>query len=674
MMNNPLLQTFEWAPFSIIKEEHYSPAIKELIKQAKREIQAIAKNPEAPNFENTIEAMEYSGEQLGRVTSIFFNLNNAETNEIIQEIAQEISPLLSEFQNDILLNHDLYDRVKTIYDKREELNLTPEQDRLLEKNYLSFSRNGAGLNEEDKKTLRQIDTKLSKLSLDFGQNVLADSNAYQLHLTEEKDLEGLPESAKEVAAELAQEKKMEGWLITLDLPSYIPFMTYADNRKLREKLAKAYGAIGFQDNEFNNEKIVLEIVNLRHKRARLLGYRTHADFVLEQRMAKSPKGVIDFLENLKTKTKPSAIKQHEELAAFAKELDGITILQKWDSAYYSEKLKQKLFAIDDELLRPYFQLNRVLEGVFIISNKLFGLSFQKKNDVDTYHSDVEVYRVTDANGKEMGLLYTDFHPRPGKRNGAWKTSYRAQEKRSEKDIRPHISIVCNFSRPSKDKPALLTFSEVTTLFHEFGHALHGLLANTTYPSLSGTNVYWDFVELPSQLLENWCYEKEALSLFAKHYETNEPIPMEYVERIQDLLKFQEGLQTLRQLSFGILDMTWHNNDPSTFKNVKEVETEAFASTRLYPDVKENCMSTSFSHIFLGGYSAGYYSYKWAEVLDADAFAYFKEKGIFNKEIADKLYNHVLSKGGTKDPMELYKAFRGQEPNPEALLKRAGIME
>lgn len=673
-MNNPLLQAFEWAPFSKIKEAHFSPAIKELIEQAKQEIQAIAENTDAPNFENTIEAMEGSGEQLGRVTSIFFNLNNAETNETIQEIAQEVSPLLSEFQNDILLNSDLYARVKAVYDKRDELNLNPEQSRLLEKNYLSFSRNGAGLNDEDKKVLREIDTKLSKLSLNFGQNVLADTNAYQLHLTEEKELEGLSESAKEAAAELAQEKELEGWIITLDFPSYVPFMTYAKNRELRKEIALAYGARGFQDNKFNNEKIVLEIVNLRHKRAKLLGYRTHADFVLEQRMAKSPEGVIDFLEDLKVKAKPSAIKQRDELADFAKELDGITTLQKWDSAYYSEKLKQKLFAIDDELLRPYFQLDRVLDGVFTISKKLFGLSFQKRTDVDTYHPDVTVWQVTDANGKEMGLLYTDFHPRPGKRNGAWKTSYRSQEKKNGKDIRPHISIVCNFSRPSKDKPSLLTFNEVTTLFHEFGHALHGLLANTTYSSLSGTSVYWDFVELPSQLLENWCYEKEALSLFAKHYKTDELIPMEYVERIQDLLKFQEGLQTLRQLSFGILDMTWHNNDPSTFTDVKEVETKAFESTQLYPDVAENCMSTAFSHIFQGGYSAGYYSYKWAEVLDADAFAYFKENGIFNKEIAKKFNDHVLSQGGTKDPMELYKAFRGQEPSPDALLKRAGLIE
>lgn len=672
-MNNPLLHSFDWAPFSQIKEKHFLPAIKELIKQAKEEIELIVANPEEPSFENTIEALEYSGEQLGRVTTIFFNLNSAETNDNIQQIAQEASPLLSEFQNDILLNNSLYLRVKSVYEKRDLLDLNIEQNKLLEKNYLSFSRNGAGLKDADKELLREIDTKLSKLSLDFGQKVLADSNSFQLQLTHKESLEGLPESAIEAAATLAQEKGQEGWLVTLDVPSYLPFMTYAKNRELRKELALAYGARGFQKNQNNTEAIVLEIVNLRYKRAQLLGYKTHADFVLEQRMAKNSKNVNEFLEDLKTKAKPSAIKQKEDLAAFAKDLDGIEKLEKWDTAYYSEKLKQKLFAIDDELLRPYFQLDKVLEGVFTISKKLFGLSFEKRTDVDVYHPEVSVWQVKDAEGKDKALLYTDFHPRPGKRDGAWKTSYRSQEKRNGENIIPHISIVCNFSKPTKGTPSLLTFNEVTTLFHEFGHALHGILADTTYASLSGTSVYWDFVELPSQLLENWCYEKEALSLFAIHYKTGELIPMEYVERIQELLKFQEGLHTLRQLSFGILDMTWHDSDPSKFTDVKEVESQAFASTQLYPDVESNCMSTAFSHIFQGGYSAGYYSYKWAEVLDADAFAYFKEKGIFNKEVADKLKLHVLSQGGTKDPMELYVAFRGKEPSADALLKRAGLL-
>lgn len=673
-MNNPLLQYFDWAPFSQIKEEHFLPAIKELIAQAKQEVQTIATNTEPANFENTIEALENSGKQLGRVTSIFFNLNSAETNDNIQAIAQEVSPLLSEFQNDILLNTELYERVKTVYDNREKLNLNPEQNRLLESNYLSFSRNGAGLNEEDKKTLREIDSKLAKLSLQFGQNVLAETNDYQLHLTNEKDLDGLPDSAKEAAADLAHEKGLDGWLITLDFPSYIAFMTYAKNRELRKKLALAYGARSYQNNKYDNQENVLDIVKLRHQRANLLGYKTHADFVLEQRMAKSAKNVNDFLEDLRVKAKPSAITQLQELADFARELDGIETFQSWDTAYYSEKLKQKLYAIDDEILRPYFQLDKVLEGVFTISNKLFGLNFEKRTDVDTYHPDVTVWQVTNDKGENQALLYTDFHPRAGKRNGAWMTSYRSQEKKNGENIRPHVSIVCNFSKPSKNKPSLLTFNEVTTLFHEFGHALHGMLANTTYASLSGTSVYWDFVELPSQLLENWCYEKEALSLFAKHYETGELIPMEYVERIQELLKFMEGVQTIRQLSFGILDMKWHDSDPSHFTNVKEVEKEAFESTRLYPEVKTSCMSTAFSHIFQGGYSAGYYSYKWAEVLDADAFAYFKENGIFNKKIAQKFYENVLSQGGTKDPMELYKAFRGQEPSPDALLKRAGLLE
>lgn len=673
-MNNPLLYAFDFAPFSKIKEEHFAPAIKELIAQAKQEVEKIAHNPETANFENTIEALENSGKQLGHVTRIFFNLNSAETNDNIQKIAQEISPLLSEFQNDILLHSTLYERVSSLYQQREKLHLTPEQNKLLEKNYLSFSRNGAGLGEEDKKTLREIDTQLAKLSLQFGQNVLAETNAYQLHLTDEKDLEGMPESAKEAAADLAQEKNLEGWLITLDFPSYIAFMTYAKNRALRKKLALAYGARNFQGNEYDNQENILEIVKLRYQRAQLLGYKTHADFVLEQRMARNPENVEEFLENLRLKAKPSALKQLESLAEFAKELDGIETFQSWDTAYYSEKLKQKLFEIDDELLRPYFQLDKVLEGVFTISNKLFGLHFKKTTDIDTYHPDVETWLVTDAEGKEKALLYTDFHPRDGKRNGAWMTSYRSQEITKGKNIRPHISIVCNFSKPSKNTPSLLTFNEVTTLFHEFGHALHGMLANTTYASLSGTNVYWDFVELPSQLLENWCYEKEALALFARHYQTNELIPMEYVTRIQELLKFMEAVQTIRQLSFGILDMKWHNSNPSDFTDVKAIEREAFTNTQLYPEVKSSCMSTAFSHIFQGGYSAGYYSYKWAEVLDADAFAYFKENGIFNKHIAKKLQDEVLSQGGTKDPMQLYKAFRGQEPSPEALLKRAGIVE
>ena len=671
--NNPLLKPFEEAPFSKIKTEHYQPAIKEAIALANAEIDAITASAEAPTFKNTIEALENSGETLGRATSIFFNMNSAETNDEIQQIAQEVSPWLSEFSNDLTLNEELFKRVKAVYEQKDSLNLSMEENRLLEKHYKSFSRNGANLKDEDKKKLREIDTELSKLSLTFGEHVLAETNNYELLVTNESKLEGLPESEKETAAQLAKDKGKEGFIFTLQYPSYIPFMKYVKDRELRKELSIAFGAKGFQDNKFNNEDIVLKIANLRHQRANLLGYNTHADFVLEERMAKTPKKVNNFLEELLEKAKPAAEKEFKELTAFAQELDNIDHLEKWDSAYYSEKLKQKLFDVDDEQLKPYFKLENVIDGVFTVANKLYDLQFKEVQNVDKYHKEVKTYRVTNAKGEEVALFYADFHPREGKRGGAWMTVYRDQQKKDGKNIRPHISNVCNFSRATSKKPALLTFNEVTTLFHEFGHALHGMLADTTYTSLSGASVYWDFVELPSQVLENWCYEPEALALFAKHYETGEIIPKELIEKIKKSANFQEGMQTLRQLSFGMLDMAWHGIDPSTIKNVKEHESKAFENTKLFPDVAENCMSTSFSHIFQGGYSAGYYSYKWAEVLDADAFAYFKEEGIFNKEVATKFKEHVLSQGGTEDPMVLYKRFRGKEPNPEALLKRAGLI-
>lgn len=612
---------------------------------------------------------------MDRATSIFFNLNSAETNEEIQKIAKDISPWLSEFRNDMILNEELFKRVKTVYDQLSDLNLTPEQEMLLDKQYKSFARNGANLNEADKAELRKIDAELAKLSLQFGEHVLAETNAFELLITNEDDLAGLPESAKEAAKELGNSKGKEGWMITLDYPSYIPFMTYADNRELRKKLSIAFGKKGFQQNEYNNEQVVKDIVTLRHKRANLLGYKTHAHFVLEERMAETPEKVMEFLNELLEKAKPAAQREFKNLEAYAKKLDGIDQLQKWDGAYYSEKLKKELFNLDQELLKPYFKLENVIDGVFTVANKLYNLQFEEIDTIDKYHEDVKTYAVTDTDGNFVSYFYADFHPRPGKRNGAWMTSYKSQYISNDTNERPQVSIVCNFTKPTQTKPSLLTFNEVTTLFHEFGHALHGMLANTTYKSLSGTSVSWDFVELPSQVLENWCYEKEALELFAKHYETGEVIPMEYVEKIKESASFHEGMQTLRQLSFGLLDMSWHSGDsPETITNVKEFETNAFAETKLYPDVAENCMSTSFSHIFQGGYSAGYYSYKWAEVLDADAFEYFKEEGIFNKEVADKFKNNVLSKGGTEEPMELYKRFRGREPKPDALLRRAGLID
>ena len=674
ILNKSFNTPYNTAPFSKIKNDDFLPAFKLEIEKAKAEIDAIVTNTEAPSFKNTIEALEFSGQQLDRISSIFFNLNSAETNDEIQKIAQDISPLLSEFSNDITLNEGLFKRIKSVYESRNELDLTTEQQTLLDKRYKSFSRNGANLSEDKKEELREIDKELSQLKLKFGENVLAETNRFEMLITDKKDLSGLPEGAKEAAKQLAESKSKEGWLITLDYPSYIPFMTYADNRELRKKLALAFGSKGFKNDELDNQDIVLKIANLRHKRANLLGYTSHAHFVLEERMAKTPETVKTFLNELLEKAKPAAEKEFKNLEKFAKELDGIEQLEKWDSAYYSEKLKQKLFSLDDEILKPYFKLENVIEGAFSVANKLFDLNFEEIDTIDKYHEDVLTYKVTNEKGELVSIFYADFFPRAGKRNGAWMTSYKPQYVQNGIEERPHVSIVCNFTKPTKSKPSLLTFNEVTTLFHEFGHALHGMLANTTYPSLSGTSVYWDFVELPSQIMENWCYEKEALELFAKHYETGEIIPMELINKIKASATFHEGMQTLRQLSFGLLDMSWHSKNPSQITSVKDHEVKAFGDTQLYPDVAENCMSTAFAHIFQGGYSSGYYSYKWAEVLDADAFEYFKEEGVFNKTVASKFKNHILSQGGTEDPMTLYKRFRGHEPKPEALLKRAGLID
>jgi len=660
------------APFGKINLSDYKEAFKKTIELARTEINNITNNSEAPTFENTIVALDFSGEQLDRLSSIFFNLNSAETCDEMQKIAQEVSPLLTEFSNDIALNEDLFKRVKAVYDQKDNLTLTTEQATLLDKKFKGFSRNGALLNEEDKLKLREIDTELAKIKLTYGENVLAETNNYQLHITNEADLKGLPYDTKEMAASLAKSKNSEGWVFTLDFPSYLPFVTYVENRELRKEIAIAAGKKSFQDNEFDNKENVKRIVELRHKRANLLGYKSHSHFVLEERMAQNPEKVQSFLNDLLEKAKPAAHKEFTELTAFAKELDGIDQLKKWDGAYYSEKLKQKLFNLDDELLKPYFKLENVLNGAFTIAEKLFGITFKEVFDIDKYHEDVQTFEVLDFEGQLVAIFYSDFFPRKGKRNGAWMTSYKPQYIKDGINERPHVSIVCNFTPPTESKPSLLTFNEVTTLFHEFGHALHGMLANTTYPSLSGTSVYWDFVELPSQVMENWCYEPEALALFAKHYETGEIIPQQYVEKIKESASFLEGMATLRQLSFGILDMTYHGKS-QTIDDVKAFEKQAMEGTSLYPDVAENCMSTSFSHIFQGGYSSGYYSYKWAEVLDADAFAYFQEKGIFNTEVATKFKDNVLSKGGTELPMELYKKFRGQEPKVEALLKRAGLL-
>jgi len=674
-MNNPLLDNFntpfDSAPFSKIKNEHYKPAFEKAIGWAKDEIRQICENPEPPTFENTIEAMETSGEKLSRISSVFFNLNSAETDDEMQQIAQEISPLLSEFSNDIRLNPVLFERIKSVYEQRNEPDLSPEQFRLLEKKYKSFSRNGANLSEEKKEKLREIDKELSKISLQFGQNVLAETNAYELHLTDENDLKGLPEFVREEAKKEARSHGKDGWIFSLQAPSYIPFMTYAENQDLRKKLFLAYGKRSFQNNDFNNEEIVKRIVQLRLDRANLLGYKTHADFVLEERMANSPQIVKNFLNDLLSKSKSFGIRDVEELKAFAKKHDHIETLERWDHAYYAEKLKQEKYSLSEEELKPYFSLEKVINGAFTIAGKLYGIRFEKRNGIDKYHEDVDVYEVFDENGEHLALFYTDFFPRKGKRPGAWMTKFRGESNIRGNSKRPHISIVCNFTKPTKDKPSLLTFNEVTTLFHEFGHALHGMLANTVYESLSGTNVYYDFVELPSQFMENFCYEPEALELFAQHYETGETIPRELIEKVKNSANFMEGYQTVRQLSFGLLDMAWHGTDELKISSVADYERKAFEPTELYPVVDETNMSVSFSHIFHGGYSSGYYSYKWSEVLDADAFAYFRENGIFNPEVAKK-FRYLLESGGSVDPMDLYIEFRGQKPDNEALLERAGF--
>ena len=556
----PFKTPFDTAPFSKIKNAHFLPAFKLAIQEAKKEIDTIVNNSDNPTFQNTIEALDFSGEQLDRISSIFFNLNSAETNDDIQKIAQEVSPLLSEFSNDIALNETLFKRVKSVYDLKESLNLTTEQATLLDKKYKGFSRNGANLPEDKKLKLREIDKKLSQLKLKFGENVLAETNKFEMLISDKNDLAGLPEGTFEAAKQLAESKNKEGWLFTLDYPSYIPFMTYAENRALRKKLAIASGKKAFYKDALDNQENVLNIAKLRFERAQLLGYKTHAHFVLEERMAKTPEKVESFLNELLEKAKPAALREFKELESFANELDGIDHLEKWDGAYYAEKLKQKLFDLDDEKLKPYFKLENVINGVFKVSQKLYGLQFEEIHNIDKYHEDVLTYKVSNEDGDLVSIFYADFFPRPGKRNGAWMTSFKPQSIKNGVNDRPHISIVCNFTKPTKSKPSLLTFNEVTTLFHEFGHALHGMLANTTYPSLSGTSVFWDFVELPSQVLENWCYEKEALELFATHYETGEVIPMDLVKKIKDSATFHEGMQTLRQISFGLLDMSWHGKN------------------------------------------------------------------------------------------------------------------
>jgi len=678
-MNNPLVDKsetpFNTPPFSIIKNEHFKPGIEQLIKDAKTEIDTIVAQEGTPNFHNTIEALEKAGKQLDRASSIFFNLNSAETNDEIQSIAKEVSPLLTEFSNDILLNEGLFAKVKTVHDTIDTSALNTEQKTLLAKTYKGFVRNGALLNSNQQDQLRKIDVELAQLSLTFGEHVLAETNKYEMVIENETDLVGLPQFVIDQASETAKEKGHKGkWVFTLDYPSYVPFVTYAANRALRKELSIAAGSKAFKGDDLDNQEIVKKIASLRHQRANLLGYETHAHFILEERMAESPEKVMSFLSEIGTYGKGGAERDVNEVAEYAKQLDGIEELQRWDFAYYSEKLKKEKYTIDDEMLKPYFKLEYVIEGVFETAKRLFGLHFIPTKKIDKYHKDVMTYEVKDTRDKHIAVFYADFFPRAGKRAGAWMTSYAGQYKDAEGDHRPLVSIVCNFTKPTSSTPSLLTFNEVTTLFHEFGHALHGMLADGQYESLSGTSVFWDFVELPSQILENWCYEKECLDLFAKHYETGEAIPQHLIQKIKDSANFMEGYQTMRQLSFGMLDMAWHGQDNTELENVADFERSIMSQTDVLPPIPNTNMSCAFSHIFQGGYSAGYYSYKWAEVLDADAFAYFKEKGIFNNETASLFKDNILSKGGSDHPMTLYKKFRGQEPDVKALLKRAGLLK
>lgn len=678
MLDNPLLQPFqtphETAPFDLIKNEHFLPALHEALAEGRKEIEAITGNPDAPTFENTIVALEHSGFLLNRVASVLFNLNAAETSAEIQEIVRTASPLLSEYGNDVTLNEALFARIKAVWDTRETLSLDPESSMLLEKAYKRFARNGANLDEAGKERLREIDKELSRLSLQFGENVLNETNEYQLVVTDERDLAGLPDFALESAKALATAKGVDGWLFTLQMPSYMPFMQYADNRELRKKLFIDYNSRGSRGNKNDNQEIIQQTVALRHERANLLGYKTHADFVLEESMAGSSDKVQSFLNELVEYAKPAAEAQLAELNAYAN-ANGFAgdSVQQWDYAYYSEKLKKEKYELDDETLKPYFELDNVLEGVFLVANKLYGLTFTENKAIPVYHPEVKAYEVFDADGKFLSVFYGDYFPREGKRAGAWMNDVQGQKIVNGVNIRPHIVNVCNFSRPTETKPSLLTFMEVTTLFHEFGHALHGMLANGQYESLSGTNVPRDFVELPSQVMENWCYEPEALKLFARHYQTGEVIPNELIDKIKASQNFMAGMANLRQLRFGLTDMYWHNQAP-TGESVSAVEGRIDALVQLLPRVEGVAFSPSFSHIFAGGYSAGYYSYKWSEVLDADAFDAFMENGgLNNKAVADSFRKFVLEKGGSEKPMDLYKKFRGREPSPKAMLRRSGLL-
>lgn len=670
-LNNPLLGSwsgrFQEAPFDRIQTEHYRPAIEKTLEWAREGLKKLQQTDSEPNFENTVMALETLSEPLDRASGIFFNLVEAESNDEMRDLAKELSPLISAFANDIQLDANVFRRVKVVYEKRAQLKLNTEQARLLEKTYKSFTRNGALLDDSAKARLREMDQELARLGPQYSDHVLKATTTPEFWIQDSSRLEGIPKSAIEAAKEAATEKgRSNEWLFTLQAPSYIPVVTYAKDRKLREEMAKAYGARALHG-EFDNREILKKIAVLRHKRAQLLGYETHAHYVLEERMAKNPATVIQFLDRLQSFAQPQANRELEKLRAIALE-DGISDLKPWDVAYYVEKLKQQEFDFDEELLRPYFPLESVLAGVFEHARRLYGIEFKANASIPVYHTDVRAFEVWDQ-GKSLGLFYADFFPRKSKRGGAWMTAFRDQGLFEGEVRRPHISIVCNFTPPTSTRPSLLSYDEVRTLFHEFGHALHGLLSDCTYRSIAGTNVYWDFVELPSQIMENWTEEKEALDLFARHYESGEKLPQDLAAKIKKTSRFMSGWYCLRQLSFAYLDLAWHASDPSSAPEIEEFEKKALTKTQLLPRVEGTSVSTSFSHIFAGGYSAGYYSYKWAEVLDADAFSYFQEKGLFNQEVARKFREHVLSKGGSEHPSVLFERFRGRGPDADALIRR-----
>ena len=677
-MKNPLLTEsplpFGAPQFDKIENEHYLPAFEEGIAEAKAEIDAIVANEEEPTFENTIEAMEYAGGKLNSAAAVFYALMEAHTNEQMQQIAEEMSPMLTEYSMYVSLNADLFERVKAVYEKRNELGLDVDQMKLLEDNYKSFVRGGANLSDEDKALYSKWSEELSLATLQFSKNVLAATNAYTLNITDEADLAGLPEFVKTMAAETAAEKGLEGWAFTLDAPSYSPFLQYSENRELRKQIWTAYNtrALG---GEFDNTEIVRKIVDLRIKIANILGYETYADYALEERMAKDKNTAVDFIMNLLKPSLEFAKKDIADVFAYAKKngFEGKR-LESWDFSYWSERYKEAEYSLSAEELKPYFQLENCIDAVFGLASRLYGISFEERKDLPVYHEDVKAYEVKDADGSHLALFYADFFPRASKRGGAWMTSFRDQSIKDGVEKRPHITIVCNFTKPTADAPALITHDELTTFLHEFGHALHGIFAEGRYPSLTGTSVSRDFVELPSQIMENWAFEPEYLNSFAKHYKTGEPIPAELIEKIVAAKNYLAGYAQVRQLHYGWLDMSWHTLTELPAESTIEFESKALAPYAIMPAVEGTAFSGSFSHIFSGGYSAGYYSYKWAEVLEADAFSLFKEKGIFNTEVAASFRENILSKGGTMDEAVIYRNFRGHDPQPEALMQKLGLVK